>query len=757
MLILILLAAFAVDSTNAFAKVVHWSADRSRLLRQTKVVELRGNAHFSRDNEEMVADEIDFNQETQTVQARGRVQYQYGTYFVKADSIDLDLDKKTGVITNGNLTNGGFSLRGSRMDQIGENRILVKDFDYTTCVDCPNSWSMTGKEVDLTIDGYAYINDFVFKVKDAPMFWLPYMIVPVKTKRETGILFPRFGANDIHGFYFVQPAFWAINRWSDMTLAGGYFSKRGARIEWEGRYSLSDRSNGVFNFFHTGDEQVPGLRNRYAAKVAITQELPFHFEAKLKANEVSDSGYPVTYSEDISGRFEPVLSSDLFLSRNDPNISTVVAFRRMRNLLNFDSDNKFVTRFDPRTVQETPRVVVNTNSQFLFGSNIAAGLEARLNRFSRDGGAFDSISTGGAGTANVIREANRFTLIPNVYTTLNPWPWLSVVPSVQYRSFIYNFNDVVGYPNLARGYLLAQADMSFQLEKIVKTDDPDVVFKHTIRPTVTYSAIPAVQDSKDHPFFEQIQEKARPGQYFDYWDIVPLDTSQNLDSYFTPLGHSLTYGITSQIFKRQRSKDGVIGVTRRFEAKALQTLNILEAGKKVETGQSDRRVILSPLFGQLSYNDEKISFGAEYIYYSFLDNYDIQQLLPNRSPHRLSANFSWIFEKGVHQGVMQYDRSISLNYSFAKLISKYSSLGADLHFSINDFIMPKVAYVFDLMSSPNRLLDSRYSVLFQNPSRCWSLETGIFRSIDRGFGFNISFALNLTGASIGPIEEQLRN
>jgi len=753
---LILLAVFAVSPASA--KTVHWSSDNTKVIRKTHIVELRGNAHFSRDDEDLHADEIDYNQDTQIVNARGRVQYQYGSYFVKADAIDMDMEMKTGVITNGNLTNGTFALRGSKMEQIGVDRMLVQDYDYTTCLDCPNAWAMTGKEVDLQIDGYAYIKDFVFKVKDTPVFWMPYMVVPVKTKRQSGLLFPRFGVNDVHGIYIVESEYLALNDWSDLTLGAGYFSKRGARFEGEGRYALTKRSNGTANVYFTKDSEIPNLSYRYAGKFAVTQELPWHFEAKLKAQEVSDSGYPITYSEDIPGRYEPVLSSDLFLSRNDPNVSTLVSFRRFRNLLNFDANNNYISNFDPGTVQEFPRVVVNTNNQFLFGSKFAAGVEARLNRFTRAAGPFDVVNTTDttSGTTDVIREANRFTIIPSVYTTLNPFPWLSLVPSMQYRAFIYNFNDAPNYPNLARGYLLTQAELSFQLEKVVPTQDPKVSYKHTIRPSFTWSAIPSIQESKSHPFFQQIQEQARPGQYFDYWDIVPLNTSQNLDSYFTPLGHSLTYGVTSQIFKKEKVTEKDVTVTRRFEAKAMQTINFLEAKKFLDSGQRDNRIILSPLFAQLTYSDPKLTVNTEYVYYSFLDRYDNAQILTYNSPHRFSTSATWIFEKALHQGVMQYDRSFTMSYSFAKITSSVSSLSAGLHFSINDYIMPQVNYVFDLMSKPNQILDMRYGLLFQNPSRCWSLDTSIERSIDRGFGFNISLALNLTGSEFGGLENSLR-
>ena len=755
MRLLTLLVGIALFSSNAFAnnyaKVVHWSAIDSKVIRETKVVQLRGNAHLSRDNEDLLADEIDFNQETQIVNARGRVRYQYGSYFVKAEAIDLDIENKTGVITNGNVTNGTFALRGSKMEQIGENRFLVNDYNYTTCLDCPNAWEMTGREADVTIDGYAIVKDFIFKIKETPIVWMPYMIVPAKSRRQTGLLFPRFGVNEVHGVYFVQPTFLAINRWSDMTAGVGYFSLRGARFEWEGRYALTERSFGIANLYFTRDKEVANLNYRYAGKVAITQELPFKFEAKLKGNEVSDSGYPITYSEDIKGRLDPVLASDFFISRNDPDVSTIVAFRRFRNLLFFDANNNFVSGFDTNTVQETPRVVVNTNNKFIFGSKVASGLEMRFNNFTRGAGPFDTFSSAtGTNDIKVIREAKRFTAIPSLYTTLNPWPWLSLVPSVQYRAFFYNFSDATDYPSLARGYLLAQAEMSFQLEKMIPTSNPDVLYKHTFRPVFTYSVIPTTQESSAHPFIQQIEATGRPGQYFDYWDIVPMGTSQDLDSYFTPLGNSLTYGFTTQLFKLDKNIKGERRVARRLEGKLTQTFDIYEAKKFLDSGQTDNRVILSPLFAQLTYGDPKFTVNTEYTYYSYLDRYvpNNSQILTYHSPHRFSTSATWNMETAIHQGVLHFERSLAISYSFAKLISRYSSFSTDLRYSINDYIMPQISYVFDFMSNPTQILEWRYGALFQSPSRCWGLDLAVTRSIDRGFGFVSSFALNLTGETL---------
>jgi lipopolysaccharide assembly outer membrane protein LptD (OstA) len=744
---------FCGEDSHAASEAMQFGSDRTVMKRKENRVELRGNAYVFRENEVIRADAIDLDQKNQTVRASGRVTYQFDEYSVRADAIEMDLTTHVGQILNGSLSNGRFSLRGSKFLTEGLSHFKISDYDYSTCLDCPNSWELTGREVDFTIEGYAFIHDFIFKVKDASVMWLPFMVLPAKTRRQSGLLFPKFGVNQVYGAFIVQPYYWAINDWSDMTFGAGVYASRGSRFEWEGRYVLTPESRGNFNLFFTKDNAVEGLKYRYALKTEIAQEMPFGFSAKLRLNEVSDSGYPVTYADDVPGRLEPVLTSDLFFSRNEPAVSTVLSFKRIRNLLRFDANNRFVGGFDPATVQESPRIVINSNDQFVFGQSFAAGIEARFNRFSREAGPFDRF-TFGTTQVETIREANRFTLIPNLYTTLNPKPWLSLTPSVQYRSFFYNFNGI--YQNLARGYLLAQADLSLQLEKVFRGSEPGVSYKHTIRPTLTYANIPTIQQSSNHPFIDQIQSQARPGQYFDNSDIVPERTTQNLNSYFTPLGNSLTYGLVTQVFRKETGKDGAPDrVARRFEAGLTQTLDIKEANRFLTNRDDDDRVLLSPLFTHLMYSGERFNARLEYTYYSFLDRYRDAQLLPFANPHRLSSTFSWVFDRALKDGLLRFERSLSVNYTFSKLTAKVSSLQTSAQFSLNDYVMPRASLSYNLVTGNFALLDSAFGVLFQSPSRCWQLDLGVINSIDRGTGPVINFSMNISGNSFGSLDQTL--
>ena len=70
----------------------------------------------------------------------------------------------------------------------------------------------------MTFNEYAHFKDFTLKVKQAPIFYSPYMIWPIKRDRSTGFLFPGFGPNDNKGFYFGGSFFWAMTRSMDSTF-----------------------------------------------------------------------------------------------------------------------------------------------------------------------------------------------------------------------------------------------------------------------------------------------------------------------------------------------------------------------------------------------------------------------------------------------------------------------------------------------------------------------------------------------------------
>lgn len=740
-------------------ELTQWGSDQSTYKRKEKKLYLRGNAYLVRDGEVLRAKEIDLDLETDLAEARGEVRYQIGTQVIRAEQLNVDLKTKLGVAARGDLTQGQLNVKGSQFDRIAEDRFKIKDFQYSTCIDCPNSWAMSGSFADLTMEGYAFIEDFVLKINDVSMVWLPYLVLPIKTKRQTGLVFPKFGVNQLYGSYFVQPLFINIADWVDMTIGAGRFSSRGPRLEWEGRYALTDQSRGTLRFFGIRDGVYTGPGgSRWGARVEVGQELPAGFNAKLRYFDVSDNRYPIDYAGDVPGRLEPVLSSDAFISKNSPELSTALSVRRLRNLMFFDEQGQFNQGFDTNTVQEFPRATVTTNERFLLNTPIATGLEVGFSRFARGGQAFDC-GDFGDGPFCTVREASRLSLFPSMYTAWSPVPWLSIVPKLTYKGYLYNFDNVASpfdgqvYPTLFRGYLLSQTDISLHTERVFRTRDPNVAYKHTFRPQLTYWNIPVIQENREHPFVSQVQNVARTGQYFDNNDIVPIGASQNLESYFTPQGNSLSYGFVTQLFRRVGEPGSGTGVARLAELNVLQTLDIREATRAIDPLGPDQRIPLSPVFANLLLQSSNLSLRTEYTYFSFLERYRNVPLVEKPNPNRVSTTFSYYLERGTRNGVLAFERSLSMSYTYSKITSKVSSLGVASTFSLNDYFMPRASFSFDLAAQDNQLLDSRYGMLFQSPSQCWRADVSYLKSIDRGFGFILTFAFNINGTGFEVIDE----
>ena len=202
-----------------------WIIDADTLRYDENLLEYvaEGNVIIQRAGKTLRADYIRFDNTALTVTANGNVVLTAGDDTFAGSSIDLDLEKETGVLGDGYLylRENNFHIRGKRIEKIGENTYEVKNASVTTCDGEKPDWSIHGKYLKVTLEGYGVIKNATMKVKDVPIFYLPYMPFPAKTKRQTGLLLPELGASSRWGYYINQPLFWAI---SDNTVATFYYN-----------------------------------------------------------------------------------------------------------------------------------------------------------------------------------------------------------------------------------------------------------------------------------------------------------------------------------------------------------------------------------------------------------------------------------------------------------------------------------------------------------------------------------------------------
>jgi lipopolysaccharide assembly outer membrane protein LptD (OstA) len=769
---------------------MHHTADKELWHRKENIVELFGHAVVSQPGETLSAEHITLDLNTRTLDARGTCVYVSSGNVIYGDEMHFNLDTRTGTVIGGRVSNDRFTLSGERINKLGDGRFQTHWGEYSTCVDCPNAWSILAEDVDMQVEGYAYMSNVTAKVKDTSAFWLPYMIVPMKTQRQTGLLFPAFTYSSLNGWQIVLPYFWAINRSADMTIAAGTFTDRGPRFTWEGRYALREGS-GQANFYFLRDRTFqdgygsPLSPNRFGVDVKQVQQLPWGLVEKLRFTDVSDNLYP-TKVGDVSGSGELNLASSASLAYAGPDVSAYVAFRRYRTLISTVPDPALaLTQFDPRTVQQFPAASVSANDRLLFGLPIVYGLNLGISNFTRSGEAFDydsiSVPFGTAiPTTNIkynpgvdpIRKATRLSVTPSIYTSMRPFDLFAVTPSLKYFYYWYTFPASPGFQgvnNLNRGYLLFQTDLTAQLERVYEfpEDKDQPRTKHLIRPLATYSYIPGapfLREDPEHPFLKQIanansttvvdkdgriigQHTPFSGYNFDDYDIVPRDNSPLTANYFLPLGNSLNLGVTTQWIRRYGAVDSPAASYSKFiEASAGEAINFREYDKGADQQP------LSRFFQSFYLNLDRFAYSHTYYYYPYLHGIR----------HAISTSASYSLANETREGIYQFNRSFGVSYNYDKHgTSNTSNMNFSLAYSLSDYFLPSGNLSYDFIQ--HKFQSAGLQLSFQSPARCWRFGFNATYSISalkadsdsllNGFGFTGDLSLNLTGSGFGGITD----
>ncbi len=791
-MLLVLLSA-SLSYASMGGEPIHFSGDKETWDRKAHHVELRGHASVVQFGETLNADEIAIDFKSRFLVAKGNCVYSTSNTVIWGDEMRFNIDTREGEVIRGRVSNNRFTLRGGLIHRLGEGRFKTQWGEYTTCADCSPSWTILAEDVDMQSEGYAFFKNVTPRIKDSPVLWIPYLVMPMKTRRQSGVLFPTFGFGSANGTTFVLPYFWAIDRSSDMTFGAGIYSKRGLHLQWEGRY-IAEYGSGVGTFAFNRDSDFYnqfGLgSSRWGLMLDQRHQLPWGIQEKLSLAEVGDNYFPYYFS-DFRGGNDVFLTSKLTFSRSAENWSASLVFERNRNLLRTDGlldaqqtlqdTVRRLTAFDPRAVQALPRFGLILPDRFLWTPQLVGGLSLSAINFSRAGNRFDYDNTSvpfGSSAPTVapafrpgvdpIREAVRLSMNPSVYTHFRPWDRFSLVPSLQYRNYVYTFGK--GIQPLYRGYLLFQTDLITQIEKVYDFSDDRAVSKakHLFRPFLTYSYIPTFTIAGDdrtasgHPFVRQIYNNSQTGYNFDDNDITPLSTTQNASQYFNPLGNSLSYGLASQWIRRRSAPTptGDPSYQTSVDFKAGQVVNFRELTNPVNPANPH------PFARFTSELHLEFDQWSSNVVYSYLSDQVIdgpQVVNPNVvNLHQVSTSFGYVFAKAIRQGILSFERSFNLSYIYSGQNPFANNLSLVLNYSISDYLLPSISvnYRFQLpnaghlgvVQAGSQFLGATAGLTIQSPSRCWRvvLNASYVPGV-QGFSFLPDFSINLIGTGFGNV------
>ena len=227
-------------------KAVTWTlnADKVISLSANEVIEAEGNVVLQRGNEYLKADFARYFAGTKWVFLRGNVSAQMGQDTMKAEEAEFDLRSRVGWLKRGQIFMDGphMYLSGERIDKHWGDVYSFREAKITACDGDVPAWSLEAAEAVVEIDGYAQLWRPKFQVKDTPVLFGPWLIIPAKRERQSGFLTPEMGSSTNRGIFYNQPFFWAIDESQDLTVNAYMMEKRGVMLgaEYRSRPSAAE-------------------------------------------------------------------------------------------------------------------------------------------------------------------------------------------------------------------------------------------------------------------------------------------------------------------------------------------------------------------------------------------------------------------------------------------------------------------------------------------------------------------------------------
>jgi lipopolysaccharide assembly outer membrane protein LptD (OstA) len=475
------------------------------------------------------ADSVRYLPATKDCFAEGNVILDNGPTRITAARVEYNLDSGKGTFHNARgYAEPSFYFEAAVVEKIDEDRYVITDARFTTCTQPVPYWSFRVSRGTIHVDNYAYLHNVTFRADVVPVFYSPYLVWPIKEDRATGLLFPEFGFSRSRGFVLTNAFYWAIRRNMDATFFLDYYALAGIGEGLEYRYVPSGHGKGelVGAFIH---DQVTGL-DRYFYNFNHRQDLPGDIRLVATVNQVSDFDYFLDFQRDLRLSTNPVVLSDVYLTRNWDSYSANFRAERRKQIFSV-LEQEFPVGTNPAlttTVEQEltnmilPRLELRGNKQRLGQSPLYFSFETSVDSFDKETTLFST-------------TYQRFDLFPTFSAPLRLAPWLDVNPSVSLRDTYYtkrlgaaltedaNGNGVPdpgedtgipGYPGTAGNGILdrrIQVENSDFVRKILQGsleingpkfsrifETPDSKFspmyKNTIEPHIVYTYQSKVED-----------------------------------------------------------------------------------------------------------------------------------------------------------------------------------------------------------------------------------------------------------------------
>ncbi len=759
------LIALAQEFKSTFGKDIHVISDKALSDIKNKSMEAVGNVIITYKNDAIYGQKATINFKTGDILIEGNVRYISPILTIYGSKMEYNFKKSSLTVYKARIISDDYIILGEKLKRVKNNIIIGTDAEYTTCRDCPESWSIYGKHIHVTLGEYVKIKHGSIKVKGVVMMYFPYFIFPIKKKRETGLLFPSLKFDIQDGTIFSQPWFWAINPSMDSTITPTFWGKRGVGTTLQFRHIPSRSSwyevnslqifDRIYQEGKQDDNVVTGYKNK---RNIFSYEHHYtgrkHFNHHLLYSRLSDLDLMRDFNQYSMNR----------TANSEPGVSTFLNWRFSPrvdlNLEGYFINNQLYNNpkdFDDRYVQILPKISLSLMPYSLvlnkFPLNsIQLGFDGDLTNFKQNH-VYEN---------NYIRNSQRLNLMPYVNWNLGQWKYFNfnIRTHLDYQKYNLPKEQQKKFSKMA---VINQSEISIELDKIYgkvnkkiverqdyeykqnrsypysetigwlppleKGDNKIMIAKNSYKHSQVFKLksyyISSQSYSGNENFYNQITDV---DGYFD-----PIDIPRNMENYIAnpSLNTKVIYDNSIEI----QWNNSLIKKSVRYDS--------ISPKKSIIENYSYKKVSyfnLAQIYSFASGITNNINNNSRWYLFKSEGGIDIYRFALNFSHYYFYDSKKNIFNIDLTKSFARGSVSVGSSYNpFPATLSKLLTSRVDIY--INSMWSASVGYNYDY---ENNTTDSEYYAIAYKPTNnCWKLDVSYLKTrLETKYSFNFLVNFN---------------
>ena len=458
----------------------------------------------------------EYDKNTGEASLTGQIRFSQKDLWLVCSRAELNTISETGVLYDASgYADREFFVSGRTIYKTGPQTYRVEDGTATSCRDKLPKWSFAASKTNLQVDRTARMRHTIFKIKGIPVFYSPFMVLPMQQKvRSSGFVPFQTGHSTSKGRVFSEGYFQTLGKSADIRVYGDYFSLRGLAVGGifrirpnpETRFSL--HAYGIDDKLDQGGIQL---------NVDGESMLRGDWRAVVKANISSNFSFRQAFAESFQSATVSEERATAFLTRNRDSYSSNISFERQEVV--FPVRNLVIKKF--------PSIEFHSLGAPLGRSPFIFSLRASVDGISR----MDNF-------VETHQLVQRLDFYPRLTLRLPSFLGFSVMPAVGIRETYYGaqLSEEAATGVLNQSLHRRYTDVSVDLRMPVLEKDFSFSgyggLTHTVEPFATYRLIQGIQD---------LDKTIR----FDEQDAI-ADTNE------------FEYGITNRILRTRQTEAGTL-------------------------------------------------------------------------------------------------------------------------------------------------------------------------------------------------------